>query len=115
MKLAQERVQLLTTVAQLQKSSVAFSQTVKEGNALVRKGMMFGTTALFTRFLLRFFRREPDVVDMFYSSHPGGRRRLAVKLVLSFLVPVVRRKLFGPPETTPRRRGVLRRLIGGLL
>ena len=92
MQIAQERVQILSSAAELQKSVLSCKQGMQQGKVLVSRGVIAGAVSLVVGLFTRAFRRDTGVVDAFISPKRNKKTYYLAKCILFLLTPWLRRK-----------------------
>jgi hypothetical protein len=92
MQIAQERVQILSSAAELQKSVLACKQGVQQSKSLLSRGVVAGGVSLVVGLFTRAFRRDTGVVDAFLSPKRNKKMYYLAKCAVFLLTPWVRRK-----------------------
>ena len=111
MRIAQERVLLLTTAEHVRAHAGACAESLYLHKAIVRRGIMAVVSAATAAVSFRMFRKKEKTDSPRISAGVGVGRYFAAKLATAVLIPWLRKVMVDSPDSAPRKKGFIRRLI----
>lgn len=105
MQIAQERVQLLTSVAGARTHAGACAEALYLNNAVVRKGLLAVSSALAATLSFKAFRKKEATTTPRISTDVSAGRYFSAKLATAVLIPWLRKVMVGGAYESPCKKG----------
>ena len=111
MQIAQDRVHLLTSLADMRSHAGACSQALYLHKPLVRKGLLFAASSALSFLAFKMFQRKKKGDFTLLASRFGVVRFIMAKMAADVAIPWLRRCLGIAAPEKKRKRGFLQRLF----
>lgn len=111
MRIAQERVQLLTTAERMRSHAGACVESLYLHKAIVRKGLLAMASAAAAALSFRMFRKKEKADSPRISAGVGVGRYFTAKLATAVLIPWLQKVMVDTPDAKVQKKGFIHRLI----
>ena len=111
MQIAQDRVQLLTSLADMRSHATACTKALYLHKPLVRKSLLFAASSTFAFLAFKMFQRKKKGDFSLLASKFGVVRFIVAKMAADVAIPWLRKCLGIAAPDKKRKRGFLRRLF----
>ena len=111
MRIAQERVLLLTTAEHMRSHAGACAESLYLHKSIVRRGIMAVASAAVAALSFRMFRKREKADHPGISAGVGVGRYFVAKLATAVLSPWLKKVMVDTPEVRVRKKGFIHRLI----
>ena len=110
-QIAQDRVQLLTSLDDMRSHAGACSETLYLHKPIVRKGLLLFASSAFAFLAFKKYQRKKKGEFALLASKFGVVRFLAAKMAADVFIPWLRKHLGVADSEKKRKRGIIQRLI----